>query len=94
MSSKTATPFDNIESAHEYVRLLVEALEEADQSIKEDAAIARQAHSLERRAQALHLVEYKLNQLREHFQASRRILNDLRTLLLGERGETASDQSG
>jgi hypothetical protein len=97
MSAKKKTPFDSIESAHEYVSMLVEALEEADRSIKDDIDAATRTHGLERRVQALGVVEYKLTRLREHLHASRRILNDLRTLrrlLLGEREEALTDQSG
>ena len=44
-----------------------------------------------RAAEAMHLLNYKLEQLRHHVKASSRILNDLRTmrrLLLGERRNT------
>jgi hypothetical protein len=97
MSAKRETPFDSIESAHEYVGMLVEALDDAKRSIKEDAESATRTGGLERRVQALGVVEYKLSKLREHLHASRRILNDLRTLrrlLLGEREEAITDQSG
>jgi hypothetical protein len=97
MSAKRETPFDSIESAHEYVSMLVEALEDAKRSIKDDVESATRIGGLERRIQALGVVEYKLSKLREHLQASRRILNDLRTLrrlLLGEREEAISDQPG
>lgn len=49
--------------------------------------LANVEHS-ERRLQALHIIRHQLNQLDQHLIASRRILNDLRTLrrmLLGER---------
>ena len=36
-----ATPFDNIEGAHEYVRLLASAIAEAEASIQEDIALAQ-----------------------------------------------------
>jgi hypothetical protein len=97
MCAKRETPFDNIESAHEYVSMLVEALEEADRSIKDDIDAATGTPGLERRVQALRVVEYKLSHLRDHFHASRRLLNDLRTLrrlLLGERAERLTDPSG
>jgi len=79
------TPFDSIESAHEYVRLLACEVEDVTNIIQEeiDDAIAQRA---ERRIDTLRLVDYKLKQLGNHLGASRRILNDLqmlRRLLLG-----------
>lgn len=94
MSGERISPFEGIESAHEYVGLLVEALEEADQSIKEEV-VAGHMDGLERRLEALRIVEYKLDRLRQHLHASRRLLNDLRTLrrlLLGEREEALTDR--
>ena len=83
-------PFGTIESAHEYVSLLREALDEAYVEIQEDTDEAHRMKGAERRVQALRLVELKLNQLRNHILASLIILNDLRTLrrlLLGERAD-------
>ena len=79
------TPFDSIESAHEYVRLLACEVDSVTTLIQKeiDDAIAQQA---ERRVDTLRLVDYKLKQLAQHLGASRRILNDLqmlRRLLLG-----------
>ena len=79
------TPFDSIESAHEYVRLLACEVEDVANLIKKeiDDAVAQRA---ERRIDTLRLVDYKLKQLAEHLGSSRRILNDLqmlRRLLLG-----------
>jgi hypothetical protein len=94
MTKERGTPFDSIEGAHQYVSLLAEALQEAQAAVQQDAANAGQMPGAERRLQALHLVTYKLNQLGEHLSASRRILNDLRTLrrlLLGEREETVAN---
>jgi hypothetical protein len=89
--SPERTPFDSIEGAQEYVSLLAESLEEALAAIHEDAAEAARTRGAERRLEALRLVDYKLNKLREHLAASRRILGDLRTLrrlLLNERDDT------
>jgi hypothetical protein len=87
------TPFDNIESSHEYVAMLAEALNEARQEIEEDIRLAeKEGPSAERRKQALLLVSYNLNKLNLHITSSRRILNDLRSLrrlLLSERAERA-----
>jgi hypothetical protein len=90
---KPETPFDSIEGAHQYVSLLSEALEEARIAVQQDANIAGRTTGSKRRGEALRVVDYKLNQLGEHLAATRRILNDLRTLrrlLLGEREEAAT----
>lgn len=73
------TPFDSIEGAREYVGLLAEAIAEAEASIQEDLTEA-QGQGAVRRAQALHIVAFKLEKLRTHITSSRRILNDLRKL--------------
>jgi len=87
MNYESETPFDNIESAFEYVNHLLEAAREAQAQIGTE--ILRAANpQLARRKQALQLVNYKLGKLSSHITASRRILNDLRTLrrlLLEER---------
>ena len=87
MNYQSETPFDNIESALEYVNHLLEAAREAREQIAKE--VLRAAHpQLARRKQALQLVHYKLDKLSSHIAASRRILNDLRTLrrlLLEER---------
>jgi hypothetical protein len=83
-------PFGSIESAQEYLRLLQEALQEAQVSFHEDvvdsAPLDEQGRV--RRLAAMQLVSYKLSQLTNHINASRCVLNDLRTLrrlLLHER---------
>ncbi len=81
------TPFDNIESSHEYVSLLAKAVEEALAEVDADIALASDAEA-GRRKEALQLVHFHLNKLSGHMTASRRILNDLRSLrrlLLEER---------
>ena len=83
------TPFDNIENSHRYVALLAEAITEARLDVNSDVALAV-AEGADRRRDALQLVLYKLSKLESHMNASRRILNDLRTLrrlLLEEREE-------
>ena len=81
------TPFDNIESAQQFVRLLIEAIEESRADV--DADIARAESNLsERQKQALQLVSDTLAKLSHHMTTSRRMLKDLRTLrriLLDER---------
>ena len=41
MSLRSETPFDNIESSHEYVSLLAEAVEEALAEVEADMALAQ-----------------------------------------------------
>jgi hypothetical protein len=87
MPAKSANPFTNVESAYEYISLLGEALNDAKASVQEELA-AGGAEAPNRREDALRLIKFKLDQLDAHVTASRRILNDLRTLrrmLLGER---------
>jgi hypothetical protein len=87
MSHRAETPFDNIESSHEYVALLTAAVEVAITEVEADIALAGEA-SADRRVEALQLVLFNMNKLRNHMTSSRRILNDLRTLrrlLLEER---------
>jgi hypothetical protein len=83
-------PFGSIESAQEYLRLLGDALQEAQVSFPEDVVDSEPVdeQSRARRQQAIQLVNYKLNQLADHVNASRCVLNDLRSLrrlLLRER---------
>ena len=81
------TPFDSIESSHEYVGLLAEALEEAREAIHEEIVTAEREQAT-RRGEALQIVAYKLDKLKVHIASSHRLLNDLRTLrrlLLQER---------
>ena len=73
------TPFDSIESAHEYVSLLVTQVEVVEGDIADEIALAAN-ESAARRVDALRLVDYKVKQLRQHLIASSRILNDLRAL--------------
>ena len=90
MTQQLQTPFDSIESAHDYVRLLAEALREAKQEVQDDIKAAKP--KTERHLEALRLVEYKLDRLDQHLRNSSRVLNDLRSLrrlLLEERFELA-----
>jgi hypothetical protein len=87
MSHRSETPFDNIESSHEYVTLLAEAIDVALAELEADIAVAGE-DGADRRREALQLVLFNMNKLQGHMTASRRILNDLRTLrrlLLEER---------
>ncbi len=81
------TPFDNIESSHQYVSLLAETIKETLAEVEADMALAGADGAL-RRKQALQLVHFNLTKLNNHMTSSSRILNDLRTLrrlLLDER---------
>jgi hypothetical protein len=87
LDNRLQTPFDSVENAHDYVRLLTEALAESKGDIASDLQVAER-DKLDRRVQALQIVQFKLDKLEQHLQASSRLLNDLRTLrrlLLEER---------
>jgi hypothetical protein len=86
-------PFESVESAQQYIALLIEQVEEVEGGLIEDIA---QASPESRRTEALHLVEYKLSQLKTHLSASSRMLNDLRALrrlLLNERQSVRRNES-
>jgi hypothetical protein len=83
-------PFGSIESAQEYLRLLAEAVQEAQLTFPEDVvdSVPLDEQTRARRLQAMQLVSYKLSQLADHVNGSRSVLNDLRMLrrlLLRER---------
>jgi len=93
VSYQPETPFDSIESSHEYVALLAEAIAEARLEVEADIAAAEREHA-DRRKAGLLLVSYNLAKLNLHITGSRRILNDLRTLrrlLLAERGRPVEE---
>jgi hypothetical protein len=95
MSPRQATPFDSVESAHEYLRLLAEAVLDAKRDVANDVASGADSQ-FPRRAEALRLVFFKLEKLEEYLKNSSRVLNDLRTLrrlLLDERPEQAASES-
>lgn len=72
-------PFESIESAQEFVRLLAEAAEDAQAEV--DGLIAEMMAANEaRREEALRLVAHKLDRLLLHLNKSQRLLKDLRTL--------------
>ena len=95
MSHKRDSPFETLESAHQFVSLLREAVDEACASILDETERAQETEGAERRLQALRLVDYKLKCLRQNVLSSLVLLNDLRTLrrlLLGERRGTGADE--
>jgi len=95
VSAPLQTPFDSVENAQQYVRLLVEAIAEAKCEVAADLGASAQARS-ERRVQAMQIVQFKLDKLEHHLKTSSRLLNDLRTLrrlLLDERSEPVTAAS-
>jgi hypothetical protein len=96
MSQQLQTPFESIEGAQDYLRLLAEEVACVLQEIESDRTeAARLGQS--RRLDALHLACFKLQRLGHHVDASKRILNDLRMLRrLFERdlGEPLQETSG
>lgn len=92
MHESLQTPFDSVENAHQYIHLLVETITEAKAEIAADMD-STAAAKLQRRLEALQIVQFKLDKLEHHLKTSSRLLNDLRTLrrlLLEERLETLS----
>ena len=79
MPCQTETPFDSIEGSHRYIALLHEAIEEAQADVEAEIQLAI-AERADRRKEALQIVNFNLNKLSAHILASRRILNDLRSL--------------
>jgi len=95
MSYRRETPFDNIESAQQFVELLIQAINESRRDVDADIALA-QGNGSEQSKKALHLVSANLAKLSGHMTTSRRILNHLRTLrrlLLREWGPDNTLQS-
>ena len=94
MRYETETPFDNIESAQQFVELLIEAIEESMSDVNADIALSEGNGS--GRNKALQLVSVNLAKLSQHMAQSRRILIHLRTLrrlLLQERRPDATLQN-
>jgi len=79
MRYKPETPFDSIESAEQFVKLLIEAIEESRRDLDAEIALADGNRS-GRSKKALQLVSANLAKLSQYMTTSRRILNHLRTL--------------
>jgi hypothetical protein len=80
------TPFDSIESTHEYMSMFLKSIDEARRDVAAEIAGAEHNHK-ERLKEALLLVAHGLAKLNLHISSTSRILNDLRMLrrlLLGE----------
>jgi len=83
MERQSEKPFDSIESAYDFFRLLSEAVAEAKQDIggQIEGQVQRESSSQSsRRLDALRIVYYSVEKLEFHINCSRRILNDLRSL--------------
>lgn len=96
MSYRRETPFDSIESAEQFVELLIEAIKESRRDVDAEIALAETKRS-GRSKKALQLVSGNLAKLSQHMTTSRRILNHLKTLrrlLLQERQLDENLQTG
>lgn len=84
--------FETLESAHDFVALLVEIATETKRELEGD--LQRESKT-SRRLDALRIAAYKVEKLEFHLNRSRRILNDLRTLrrLLFEERESKKRDS-
>jgi len=83
MERQSEQPFESIESAYDFFRLLSEAVAEAKRDIdgQIQGRIQRESNSTpSRRLDALRVVYYSVEKLEFHISCSRRILNDLRSL--------------
>jgi hypothetical protein len=83
-------PFDSIESAREFIVLLEESIGEAMTDVK-DAGAESDGADDPRRAEALALALFKMNQLSIHVHKSRCLLDDLCSIRrqLAEKGMAA-----
>ena len=79
MNTPAENQFNSLESAYQYIAVLMEVLEEARADVADEVGLAVEAAAT-RRLDALQLVAYKLEKLRTHLDGSRRALNDLRML--------------
>ena len=87
MNKRIETPFESIENAQKYIKLLGETVTENVGDIDSEIIAATES-GLDRRLQALRIVCYKLQKLEQQLHACSRSLNDLRSLrrlLLEER---------
>ncbi len=73
------TPFESIESAEQFLGLLIEAIEESKHDVDADIALADGNRS-GRSKKALQLVSANLAKLNQHMITGRRILGHLRAL--------------
>lgn len=71
-------PFSTIENAHEFLGCLGEAIDDAIAEVQQELAAC--AGQQERQVDAWRVVLHTTTKLSGHVRASRRLLNDLRTL--------------
>lgn len=85
--------FETLESAHDFVALLAEAVADAKRDLESD--VQRESFP-SRRLDALRVALYNLSKLETHVNQTSRLLNDLRTLrrlLFEERREVGNAAS-
>lgn len=83
MKHASENPFDSIESAHNFVRLLSEAVADGRRDLEADVERELKLNGQSdspRRLKALRVAAYNLEKLEVQLNRSRRILNDLRSL--------------
>jgi hypothetical protein len=92
---QSVTPFESIDNAQDYLRLLAEELARVIDEVEADSASVSGA-AFSRRLDAVRLVSYKLRRLQQHIQASGRLLNDLRMLrrILGVDAQESKSSMG
>lgn len=92
MKHESGKPFDSLESAHDFLRLLTEEIMQARRDVESD--IEREADGpATRRRDALRVAAYNLKLAQQHLTKTTRIFNDLRSLrrlLFEERAAAAS----
>jgi hypothetical protein len=71
-------PFSTIESAHEFLGILGEQIDEALAEARLELSACTEAQG--RRIEAWQLAVYTMTKLSTHVTTSRRLMNDLRTL--------------
>lgn len=79
MNAELTKPFESIESAHEFVALLEESIQEAVDDVRGHLREAEASRD-ERQVRALNLALFKLTQLATQMHKGRRALNDLRSI--------------
>jgi hypothetical protein len=79
MSHELDGPFQSIEGAQQYMRLLHAAVLETRHDVEADVRV-QTGLKPQRRLEALRLVLYKLESLEKNLKTANRTLNDLRTL--------------
>jgi hypothetical protein len=79
MSYRQETPFDNIESAQQFVELLIQAINESRRDVDGQITLA-EGNGSRHSKKALQLVSANLAKLTQHMTTSCRILNHLKTL--------------